>query len=108
MRSIVGAPHMLLLLAMSAPFDEAIRLNPTSPFAFSNRCFARGSLNQFEQALADCSEALRLKPNNPGAFGSRAFIHLKLRHYEAAIADYNLKLRATPDVAYALFGSASR
>lgn len=67
-------------------FDESIGLNPISPLAFSNRCFARGSLNQFEQALADCSKTRRL----------------------AAIADYNLKLRATPDDAYALFGSASR
>ena len=72
--------------------------------AFSNRCFARGALDQLDQALADCSEALRLKPHNSGALSSRAFIYLKLRRYDAAIADYDLRLRMNPDDAHALFG----
>jgi hypothetical protein len=63
-------------------FDEAIKLNPTSPLAFSNRCFARGVLDQLEQGLADCRQSLRwalkLEPLNLDIRETRGFIYLKL------------------------------
>ena len=79
-------------------------LNPGSPLAYGNRCFARALLDQLEAALADCNEALRLKSDNPGALAARAFVHLKSRRADEAIADYNAELHRRPTDPYSLFG----
>ena len=47
-----------------ADFDDAIRLDPKFSLALSNRCWARGLINdQLQQALADCNAAVDLNPN---------------------------------------------
>jgi tetratricopeptide (TPR) repeat protein len=85
-------------------FDRAVRINPASPVALANRCFAKAVLGELEQALTDCNEALHVKPKYPGVYASRALAYLKLKRYDAAIADYTLQLRTRPDDPYALFG----
>ena len=47
-----------------------------------------GELNDFEQAIADCTEAIRLDPCFAIAYYRRAYAYWRKGEYDQAIADY--------------------
>ena len=67
-------------------FDEAIRLNPNSATAFTDRGWARYNLAQFAAAVSDYNEALRLDTRGMQAYVNRAAAYTRLhRDQEAAL-----------------------
>jgi tetratricopeptide (TPR) repeat protein len=48
--------------APSATWDEAIRLNPKYPNAYSHRSFAYGKKGDYDRAMADLNKAIELNP----------------------------------------------
>jgi len=79
-----------------AAFDDAIRLDPREPSAFSNRAFAYWRKGAIERAIGDYSEAITLDPDNPGNRLNRAIAYNRLGEYERAVADLDRVIVATP------------
>jgi tetratricopeptide (TPR) repeat protein len=85
-------------------FTQSIRLDPTKPSTFNNRCEARAKLGLLQAALSDCNESLRLRPNDPDTLDNRGFTYLRLSDLDRAIADYNAALKLNPKISASLYG----
>ena len=48
-----------------ADYNDAIRLSPTYPLAYSNRGNAWSEKKKYDKAIADCNDAIRLHENSP-------------------------------------------
>jgi tetratricopeptide (TPR) repeat protein len=55
--------------------------------SFGNRGSIRGSMSDFEGAIADSSEAIRLNPNYAMAFFNRAIARAQIGDVPGAISD---------------------
>lgn len=84
-------------------YDQAVRLSPSDPRFFNNRCYARTIINELSRAVEDCDAALRLRPGDPTILDSRGFAYLKLGLLGRAIADFDAALRADPRLASSLY-----
>ena len=76
--------------------DEAIRLDPKSATAFTDRASAYKKLGRIDQAIADDTEAIRLDPHTPEFFDNRGLSYAANGEYDRAIADYNEAIRLRP------------
>ncbi|MEN9223756.1 MAG: tetratricopeptide repeat protein, partial [Thermostichus sp. BF3_bins_97] len=100
-----NAPHHLSLARLliqqgSLPkalthLDEAIRLDPTSAVAYSQRASLHSYLGEWDAALADWSEAIRLDPS-PAHYYNRGVTYYCADRYDEAIADLGRSLEAEP------------
>src|SRR5262249_15031233 len=55
-----------------ADLDRAIRLDPGSPWSYSNRGMVWYEKKAYDKAVADLDRAIRLDPDNPDALNGRA------------------------------------
>ena len=85
-----------------ADHNEAIRLDPKSPFAFRNRGVVYAYKGDNDQAIADFNEAIRLDPKSALAFRNRGDAYMNKGDYGRALADYNEAIRLDPKSALAL------
>ena len=60
-------------------YSEAIKRDPTSVAAYTNRATARTKLMDFGPALEDCNKAIKLDPANTKAYNRRAAIEFLLK-----------------------------
>ena len=70
-----------------ADFTRAIRNDPRSAPAYSNRGVSYYDLGRHKEALGDFTKAVELDPNYAYAWGNRAHTHTKLKQYAEAWAD---------------------
>jgi protein O-GlcNAc transferase len=83
-------------------FDLAIKIDPLSAAAHSNRGNTLLDLKQPEKALGSFERALRLQPNNPETLNNRGNALADLKRYDEALASYENALQLKPDYAEAL------
>jgi tetratricopeptide (TPR) repeat protein len=80
-----------------ADYIEALRLDPESYVAYSNRGAAYTSKGNYAHALTDLSDAIRLNPNRVVAYNHRATVYMMKRDYVHAVADLSEQVRLEPD-----------
>ena len=69
-------------------FTQAIQIG-TNSAAYSNRCLAYLQLEDYQNAVVDCTMAIQQNPGNSEAYLNRGLAHFKKGNPTAAIADYN-------------------
>ena len=69
-------------------YNEAIRIDPTHPFAYYNRGLFYGNHGDDSSAIADYSEAIRLKPNFGDAYKSRGAAYMHSNHMVEGAEDW--------------------
>jgi len=71
-----------------ADFTEAIRLDPTSAFAYCLRAAAYCDKDDCDSAIADYTEAIRLKPEDAEAYYNRGLAYQEQGHHAEAESDF--------------------
>jgi len=84
-----------------AYYNEAIRLDPKSAAAYSNRGATYTYKRDYDKAIADYTEAIRLKPDSAEAYLGRGVAYGYKSEHDKAIADYTEAIRLKPDSAEA-------
>ena len=84
--------------------DQAIRLKPNFPEAYTNRGSGKAMLGHYEDAIADYDRAIYLNPNFSVAYHNRGNVKAKLTQYEDAIVDYSRAIELNPNYAEAYHG----
>lgn len=79
-----------------ADFSEALRINPKSFRALSNRGATYNELEQYDRALEDLNQAVELKPDYAMAYRNRGDAYRGKGDREHAIADYRKALSLNP------------
>jgi Flp pilus assembly protein TadD len=79
-----------------ADFNEAVRLNPNYPEAFTNRGFVYLYKADYDRAIRDFGEAIRLRPSSD-LFANRGLAYFNKRDYERAIQDYGEAIGLSPN-----------
>lgn len=76
-----------------ADYSEAIRLNPTDPFAWNNRANIRRDRGDLPGAIADLTEALRVDSGYTAGYVNRGRVHEMMGAWALARADYEEAIR---------------
>jgi tetratricopeptide (TPR) repeat protein len=98
-RSLAYAMRALALslqgaLAQALPdYDMAIRLDPASAMALTNRAWVLYRLDRLSEGMADVERSLRLAPTSPHAHDTRAHIRQALGERAEAMRDYEQAMR---------------
>ena len=84
-------------IAAAAKYSAAIQKDPTNPFLFTNRAYARIKLEEWSPVIDDCIKSLELNPNqNMKAYYYLAQAQLGLKHpneaLTSALTAYNVAL----------------
>ena len=84
-------------VAASSKYGAAIQKDPTNPFLFTNRAYARIKLEEWSPVIDDCLKSLELNPNNNmKAYYYLAQAQLGLKHpneaLTSALTAYNVAL----------------
>ncbi|MBD2338553.1 tetratricopeptide repeat protein [Calothrix sp. FACHB-156] len=84
-----------------ADFNQAIQLQNNlgqsdSGEAFSDRCLAYLQIQEYQQAIADCTQAINLSPENAEAYINRGLANYRQQDYLSAIADYQQAIALKP------------
>jgi tetratricopeptide (TPR) repeat protein len=70
-------------------FTEVIRSQPELvPQAYSNRCLAYLQLQQYPNAIEDCTQAIQFNPSNTEAYLNLGLVYYRQGNYPKAIAIY--------------------
>lgn len=77
-------------------YDEAIKLDPTSAYAFGCRGNARRNKKQFDEAIKDYDEAIRFDPKDAYVYLFRGNTWRDKKQYDKAIEDYTEAIRLKP------------
>jgi tetratricopeptide (TPR) repeat protein len=83
-------------------FSEAMRLNPSNPEAFYERCGVYHRMFHTSEALADCDQAVRLDPKSAIPLVERGVAYsvgMFPRSFEQGLTDYNEAIRLDPNYA---------
>ncbi|NCJ06748.1 tetratricopeptide repeat protein [Synechococcales cyanobacterium C] len=94
--------------AAIAAYTEALRMNPSSAYAYYNRASAYRRMGQHESAVQDYSRSLQLNPQQPFAYLYRGESLQAMGQHRAAIGDYSalLQLKENDPLAYERRGDA--
>lgn len=77
-------------------FSKAIELYPDYAFAYNQRGWAYGQINDWQNALADYEKEVSLLPNDPQALNNRGTAYQQLKRLDEALADYSRALQINP------------
>ena len=84
-----------------ADFNEAIRLEPSSPRTYVYRGHSSYSRGDMDRALADYNQAIELDPQFSQAYVSRGLTYRAKGDLERALANYDEAIRLDPRDAFA-------
>ena len=79
---------------------NAIKLDPKSPFLYSERAFEYNLLGQYEKALADYNRAISLRPYDADLYIHRGENYELMFRSSDAEADYARAIKLDPKVGY--------
>jgi uncharacterized caspase-like protein/tetratricopeptide (TPR) repeat protein len=82
-------------------FDDAIKLNPNSDYAYAKRGECYRSLGNLSQAFTDLNEAIRKNPKNDFAYLSRGAAYQDSGENDLAFKDLNESIRLKNDNVWA-------
>ena len=82
-------------------WNNAIRENPKSPEAYTNRGLAFYSLKRYQQSVKDYSQSIRMNPEDAIAYNNRGNAYYEMMKYEPAESDYNKSISLNPQYANA-------
>ena len=71
--------------------------------AIRNRCGIRYTMDDLENALADCNQAARMEPQSAIVYNRRGLIWYTKRDNNRAISDCNQAIQLNPNYALALY-----
>ena len=71
-----------------AASNKAIELDPQYAMAYITRALAYGKLNQYDNAITDCTKAIELEPKSALAYNNRGFAYLNMGKQKEAEADF--------------------
>lgn len=76
-------------------FEAEVKSHLTT--AYSNRCLSHLALEDFEEAIVDCTIVLQNTPDQAEAYLNRGLAYYNLSQIDAAITDYNQLLQLHPN-----------
>ena len=82
---------------------KAIKINPSSAYAYSNLGTALQELKRLDDALASYNKAIALKPDYAEAFNNRGTALQELKRLDVALASYDKAIALKPDYAEAFY-----
>jgi tetratricopeptide (TPR) repeat protein len=77
-------------------FDEAIALDSTKAYFYSDRGHAYLKLEQYDTAIKDFGAAISLEPEDGDHYMNRGNAYYALGRYDMALKDYDMTLRLDP------------
>jgi tetratricopeptide (TPR) repeat protein len=90
--------------AAMADAAEVLKLAPTNPFGYNNRCWTRAIAGrELDAAIADCNEALKRGSGAANTLDSRGMVNFKRGDFQTALADYSAALDANSKLASSLY-----
>jgi tetratricopeptide (TPR) repeat protein len=87
----------------ASEFSEAIRQDPSSAAAYTNRGVTRVRLGEINAAIDDYNQAIRLKPTDPAIYFNRGNALVAGGQYVAAVEDFTRAVELSPVYAKAWF-----
>ena len=69
---------------------EALRLNPSSEIAYTNRAGAYVNKGMYKEALEDCNKAIKINPNYSLAYNTRGQTYLLMGKKKEAALDFEI------------------
>lgn len=81
-----------------AAFQKSVSINPKSPIAYNNICYAYNSLHKWNLGIENCQKALQIEPNFVLAKNNLAFAQKSKSFHEARVADLKKSIQSGKDV----------
>jgi len=78
-------------------YSRSLALDNSSAVVFANRAMANIRLNNFDQAVDDCTQALEIDPTYVKALSRRGMVHHRCGRYSLAEADFRQCLVRDPE-----------
>ena len=76
-----------------ADYTQAIKINPKSPGAYSNRGDLRYQLKNYLGAAADLTQVIEVNPEDAQAYVKRGVVYYLLKDYQSTIADWQIAVQ---------------
>src|SRR3974390_1977557 len=77
-------------------YDQAIRLAPSNPQLYLERCHINIVIEKLENAIRDCTEAIRLDSKLDQAFNARGLAYARGGNFARGLQDYNSAIKQNP------------
>jgi len=77
--------------------DQALLLNPRTPFAHAGRAGIHDARGEIDQSIAEYTAEIVVNPKYLPAYTNRGFWYRKRREFDKAIADFNTATRLYPN-----------
>lgn len=81
-----------------AAFQKTVSINPKSPIAYNNVCYAYNSLKKWNLGIENCQKAVQLEPNFALAKNNLSFAQKSKSFHEARIVDLKRNIKSGKDV----------
>ena len=75
---------------------EAIRLDPSYPYAYATRAAAYNAKRDYDKAIADANQGILIDPTLGSAYRERGFAYMQKGNFTQARADVNKALQFGP------------
>jgi hypothetical protein len=79
-------------------YDHTLKVTDYNWLIYNNRCVAYYGLDNYSQAIDDCSRAIEIKPGYVEAYTNRGNAYSYLGNYKQAVEDYNKAIEIKPDL----------
>jgi protein O-mannosyl-transferase len=77
-------------------YDHTLKVTDYNWLIYNGRCVAYSNLDNYSQAIDDCSRAIEIKPDYFEAYTSRGIAYFSLGNYKQAIEDYDRAIEIKP------------
>ncbi|MEK7485736.1 MAG: tetratricopeptide repeat protein [Planctomycetota bacterium] len=81
-------------------FSQALKLDPTLVFGYSNRGLAKLFLEDFDGAITDFTQSVQLNPKFFEGYLNRSEAYFRKKEWKSALADQTLALQIAPEMGW--------